>query len=245
MADNYTPEDFCGPDGFHLTTTYDVAAGKYRHRVMRGYGYLSDDDVVRLNLYTLPEPEPPTVTPPWRDYRDKMPTNPTPDASSTLSRRAGWWRRSLDDIDGVTIHHTLSHNPEGLAAYITKPKANGGKGYPTTQYHVWITAEGDALWCVDFEEGLWHDHCGDKNTHISIGMAGRLHEGKPPQVQLNKAAEVSAYLMDVFDIEASHVAGHNDWALLFSKVHTVCPGWDVAGWRNDFYTALNKYRGIG
>ena len=188
-------------------------------------------------------PEVPETGKPWVDIIDEMPTNPTPDATPWIAQRGGWWQRTSGDIDGITIHHTLGHNPVATAFYITKPRAQGGKGHATTQYHIWITADGEALLCVPFTEGLLHDHCGDKNTHISIGMAGRLHENKPPQVQLEKCAEVVAYLMREFSIDIANVAGHNDWAHDCSNVITVCPGWDIAGWRNDFYAALRAQLG--
>ena len=188
-----------------------------------------------------PDPLPEPGHAPWEDWRDKMPTNPTPDASALIAKRGGWWKRELSDIDGITIHHTLSHDPIAMAAYIVKPLAKGGKGHATTQYHVWITKDGRALYCVDLTEGLWHDHCGDLNTHISIGMAGSLHTSKPPVAQLRKAAQVVAYLMDKYGVLVANVAGHNDWALKCSGVKTDCPGWDRMGWRSEFYTALDEW----
>jgi hypothetical protein len=190
-----------------------------------------------------PATEPEVSGPPWRDIRDEMPVNSRPDATALLAQRGGWWQRELSDITGITIHHTLSHNPSQVAAYIVKPKAQGGKGYPTTQYHIWITREGEALYCVDLTEGLWHDHCGDKNTNISIGLAGSLHTAKPPLVQLVKAAEVVAFLMRVLKIDIANVAGHNDWARKCANVSTTCPGWDQAGWRSQFYGLLDEANG--
>jgi N-acetyl-anhydromuramyl-L-alanine amidase AmpD len=186
-----------------------------------------------------PDPEPDGA--PWEDWRDKMPVNPTPDASALITKRGGWWQRALSDIDGITIHHTLSHDPIATASWIVKPKVQGGKGHATTQYHVWITKDGRALWCVGFEHGLWHDHCGDLNKHISIGLSGSLHVAKPPTAQLRKAAQVVAYLMARFDIRVANVAGHNDWAMKCSGVKTDCPGWDRAGWRSEFYAALDEW----
>ena len=175
---------------------------------------------------------------PWRDIRDTMPTNASPDASELIAQRGGWWRRVPEQIDGITIHHTMSHSPQATASYCTKPKAAGGKGHATTQYHFWITAGGEALYCVDLTEGLWHDHTGDHNTHVSIGMAGSLHTMKPPRVQLEAAAEVTAYLMRTLNIADENVAGHKDWAMKVSGVKTVCPGWDLTGWRDDFFETV-------
>jgi len=198
-------------------------------------------DGTRYTCQIAPPPEPTGA--PWRDVIATMPTNPTPDASKLIAQRGGWWKRELSQIDGIAIHHTLGHDPIATANYCTKPTAQNGKGHSTTQYHIWITKEGEALLCVPLTEGLWHDHTGDRNTHISIGLAGSLHKGKPPQAQLDKAAEVTAYLMHLYKIAGGNVAGHNDWAWKAAKVKTTCPGWDVAGWRSEFYAALNKALG--
>ena len=197
-------------------------------------------DGTRYTCEIAPPPEPEGA--PWVDVIATLPTNPHPDATALIAQRGGWWIRELSQIDGITIHHTLSHDPVATAAWIVKPLAQKGKGHKTTQYHIWITKDGQALYCVDLTEGLWHDHTGDHNTHISIGMAGSLHTSKPPAEQIAKAAEVAAYLMKRFDIPLASVAGHNDWALKAAKVKTTCPGWDAAGWRSSFYEALEKAR---
>jgi len=232
-------DDFDGPESGYIVVTWNAESDRWQYRPVLAGPLLTDAELMTLGLDAplagdTPEP------PPWTDYRAQMPTNPHPDASALIAQRGGWWKRTLEQIDGITLHHTLSHNPIATAAYITKPVAQGGKGHATTEYHIWITAEGEALLCVDLTEGLWHDHTGDRNTHISIGMAGSLHVAKPSAPQLRKVVAVVAYLMRTFDIPLANVAGHNDWAYKVSKVVTVCPGWDKAGWRGDFYEALNQ-----
>lgn len=190
----------------------------------------------------VPAPEPGLDGAPWEDIRSQMPTNSNPDADPILAKRGGWWQRELEQITGITIHHTCSHAYLATATWIVRPAAKGGKGYSTTQYHVWVTREGRALYCVDLTEGMWHDHAGDLNRNISIGMAGSLHVNRPPQVQLDKAVEVVAYLMRKFGIPIANVAGHLDRAKL-KNVIIECPGWDVMQWRAAFYDALRARAG--
>lgn len=178
----------------------------------------------------------PADVPLWEDIRADLPRNLSPEAPA----RGHWWVRDAAQIDGITLHHTMTNNLEATAQYCTRPRAQGGKGYPTTQYAFWVAADGQVFYCVDVTEGMWHDHCGDKNTHISIGMAGRLDIAPPPDAQLQATARLVAHLMRTYGILVERVAGHNDWALRCAGIQTICPGWDVAGWRNAFYAALEN-----
>lgn len=165
---------------------------------------------------------------PYIDLVDQMPTNPNPTAPAE-----GWWMRTRDQITGITVHHTMSHDPRATARYCTDVK-----GRPSIQYHLWVTREGAVYLCAPLSWGMWHDHCGHKNRNISVGLAGRLHESKPPDVELRAAAQIVAWLMGQLGIERAEVQGHND-----RYAGTVCPGWDQAGWRDDFYQALDEELG--
>jgi len=161
------------------------------------------------------------------DIRDELATNPGPYTSPILNEQGGWWKRELVQIDGVTIHHTLSDSPHATAAYYVQK--DGGR--PTLPYTFWITQTGEILWCVDLEEGLWHDHCSNFNTHLSVGLAGRLHEYRPSEAQLDAATKLCAWAVD----DIGDVKGHMDY------YPTVCPGWASAAsgyWKEDFYIKL-------
>jgi len=145
----------------------------------------------------------------------------------------GWWQRCLGQIDGVTIHHTLSHSPHQTAAYyVTK-----GGGRPSIPYHFWITETGEVLLCLALTEGCWHDHTGHRNTHVSVGLAGRLHERRPTEVQLGAAVRVTRWLVHHpgMRVTRERVKGHCDYA------RTVCPGWNAVGWQQDFYEMLDRW----
>lgn len=159
---------------------------------------------------------------PYIDVVEEIPVNARP----TTPRE--WWMRMPEQIKGITIHHTLSHSPAATARYVI-----GIKGRPTLPYHFWVTREGRALLCVPLENGMWHDHTGHKNVNISVGMAGKLHVAKPNLAQLEATTRLCVWLMHRFGIGMDQVQGHKD---RFRR--TVCPGWDKARWRAEFYESL-------
>lgn len=173
--------------------------------------------------------------PSWRDISGELAVNPGPYTSSWLRRDGGWWMRSLDQIDALTFHHTLSDSPHATAKHCIEKSG----GLPTIQYSVWITQTGEVLLCVPLTEGLWHDSSGHKNTHLSVGLAGRLHEYRPAEVQLVAAAKFaiwaleSGHLPGITDLK--QITGHKNVVERLAEQgyygdekppYTVCPGWD-------------------
>ena len=160
---------------------------------------------------------------------DEMPRN----ENCPGSLKNGWWQRTLDQITGLTFHHTLSDSPHAFAKYYVKK--DGGR--PSTCYSIWITQTGEVLLCTALEEGCWHDHTGHKNVNLSVGLAGRLHEYRPAQVQLEAAARVVKWAVEhpKMSITMDQVLGHMDY------IKTQCPGWDSAAsdfWKDDFMALL-------
>jgi hypothetical protein len=173
---------------------------------------------------------------PWsKDISTELTTNTGPYTSTKLQESNGWWQRSLNQIDGLTFHHTLSDSPHATAQhYVTK---NGGR--PTIPYTIWITQTGEILLCVNLQQGLWHDHTGHENVHLSVGLAGKLHKHEPSNAQLDAAAKVavwsvkSSMLPGIVSID--DIKGHKDYTA------TICPGWqsDNSGnWKDDIYERI-------
>ncbi len=140
------------------------------------------------------------------------------------------------ECTGITIHHTLSHSPTATAGYIVR-----SKGYPTTQYSYWVSADDGCpvYWCLYDHVACWHDHTGRLQTTMSVGMAGGLHRATPPFEQMEACANLCWVLMKRYGFGVDQVQGHNDRAKK-AGVSTVCPGWDAAGWRNEFYEILQE-----
>lgn len=173
---------------------------------------------------------------PWdRDISGELATNPGPYTNASLNADGGWWQRRLDQIDVLTVHHTLSDSPHATAKnYIRK-----GGGRPTIPYTIWITQTGEILKCVDLTEGLWHDHTGHRNTHLSVGMAGTLHLYEPSEPQLQALVKVCVWAVrsDALPSITStkQIKGHMDF------IGTQCPGWTVGGrdhWKRRLQVAL-------
>lgn len=166
--------------------------------------------------------------PPWADITDEIPVNDNPTAPEA------WWIRSLDQITGITIHHTLSHNPYNVARYVIEHK-----GRPSIPYHLWVNRSGEVWLCAPLKWGMWHDHTGHKNTNISIGMAGHLYKVRPPLEQLYATVRLVAYLMREYDVPLEQVQGHDDRVTNLPGYSTQCPGWrGLDRWREDFYRLL-------
>jgi hypothetical protein len=207
----------------------------------------ANDVAQRLNVIAAALNTEPESIPVMTDIRDQMPVNPNPDEPWLMAHGyKDWWVRTSEQIDGITIHHVASIGaPLATAQYCTRAIARGGKGLPRTQYHFWIDADGEILYCLDTKYGCWHDSCGHFNTHISVALNGALHLNLPTALQLASAGRLVAWLMDEYQVALPNVEGHREWAyrVLGSWV-TICPGWATLPWRNMFFDSLNAARGI-
>lgn len=168
---------------------------------------------------------------PFVDITAQLPVNHKPTHADMVGRRLMWWPvRDMRNITGITVHHTMSHSPQATARYCT-----GSKGYPSIQYHFWVSAgDGCPVWrCAPVEWGIWHDNTGAISATIAVGLAGSLHLQRPPEEQLQAAVRVVDWLMREYGVPLAEVKGHKD-----RYTGTICPGWDAAGWRQDFYEDL-------
>lgn len=188
--------------------------------------------------------EPPSE--PWtKDLRYKLAYYPGPYRNANLQRDSGWWQRELSDINLVTYHHTLSDSPHAFARYYIQKEG----GRPTIPYTIWITQTGEILLCVNLTDGNWHDHTGHRNVHLSVGLAGRLHEYHPAGVQLDAAAKVGAWAVQCGLFPKltykgiKGLVGHMDVGTY--KNRTECPGWASSRsghWKPELY---DRFRTLG
>ena len=171
---------------------------------------------------------------PWdKDIRSELARND----NCPGSLKDGWWQRRLGQITGLTFHHTLSDSPYAFASrYVNK---DGGR--PSTCYSIWITQTGEVLLCNALTEGNWHDHTGHKCQNLCVGLAGRLHEYRPADVQLRAAAKVVKWAVEhpEMNIMPETVRGHMDVGTYAGK--TQCPGWASAAsghWKPKLYEMI-------
>lgn len=164
-----------------------------------------------------------------RDIRHELEVNPGPYENVALQASGGWWVRRVDAISHFTYHHTLSNSPHATARHYVKK----GGGRPSIPYTIWVTQTGEVLLCADLTWGLWHDHTGHRNRHLSVGLAGHLHQHRPSDAQLDAAADVAAWALQSPTMplirSIAEITGHCDWT------ETQCPGWDERegpGWSN-------------
>jgi len=149
----------------------------------------------------------------------------------------GWWKRELSQIDGLTIHHFGGDwTIEEVANYQVNNGPNGPT--PSIHYHVVITEDGKIYKTNNFEEGVWHDHTGHQNTHLSVALHGNLAINRPTQAQLESLVNICRRFVNDEDmnITLDTVLGHMDYTT------TVCPGWASGAsghWKLDFYDMLH------
>jgi len=177
-------------------------------------------------------PAPPLEEPAlWdEDLRAALPRND----SCPAPLQSGWWQRTLSQITGITLHHTIGVSPLATTqAYLQK---DGGR--PSIPYHFWVHRDGQVSYCLDLTEGCWHDHTGYKNKHVSVGLAGVLDEDPPTQAQLQAVIRLTRRLMAGLGISVAGVKGHRDF------MATRCPGWgappNYLPWRAEFYAGIGE-----
>jgi hypothetical protein len=119
-------------------------------------------------------------------------------------------KRSLSDIKGIIVHHSLTTSGSADAFANFHVKTNG---WSCMGYHYVINRDGnkDGLieWCAD-----WTDvtpHVGKYNKHyIGICLVGDFRKQKPTQKQMKALYELLEYLMNKLNISVENVLGHQE-----------------------------------
>lgn len=119
-------------------------------------------------------------------------------------------KRSLSDIKGIIVHHSLTTSGSADAFANFHVKTNG---WSCMGYHYVINRDGnkDGLieWCAD-----WTDvtpHVGNYNKYyIGICLVGDFRKQKPTQKQMKALYELLEYLMNKLNISVENVLGHQE-----------------------------------
>lgn len=145
--------------------------------------------------------------------------------------RYSWPRRSLDDIAGLCIHHSASHNddPVRTARYHSSPGEHitrDSRGCPGLTYGLVITErEQPPLLVNDLEHATWsqggkRSSPGDENRHLlALLVMGKFtHERAPIYSQLCRLWQLVHQLQTALNLPPCALFGHFD----FGKA--TCPG---------------------
>lgn len=164
--------------------------------------------------------------PALQDVVDRLQQHPT----------ARYATRSLSAIRQICIHHSAvsgATTAEIIAKYHVEDHGWAGIGY-----HYYVRPDGSIQQTQRLETVSWHV---SKHNDASVGvcLAGDFTYSPPPQVQVDAAARLVAWLMQARGIAEANVMGHKE----FPDNDTSCPGetWlrNVA-WKNDLFAALRR-----
>ncbi len=205
------------------------------------------------NYHMLRNPQTTLVFPDYTPANDPLADFPwNKDISQELPRRTDYenfdnvlkdvgWRKSLSDVNAVTIHHVGAlATPRAVA--LSHIQRSGGT--PSIHYHIWIERDGTTLLTAPLEDRLWHDHTWDAahgmNHHLSVVLNGDLTKYPPTREQMISLVRVVkwALLYKEFNIPRTGIKGHQDW-----NPATECPGWSSPGggyWKGEFFDILSK-----
>lgn len=157
---------------------------------------------VKVNFYNGGVQEPPI-----NDIVDELSKHPTKKYAT----------RSLDTIDTIVIHHTVSppdRTIESIASYHVN-----GRGYPGIAYHYVVTynAANDEskIFQTNYLTTVSFHTYGQNNHTVGVALQGDFTDGPPPQVQQDSARAI------VRSLTFNHgwgVGKHRDY------VQTACPG---------------------
>jgi len=177
---------------------------------------------------------------------DTIPTIWDIDLSTTLPQRKDYdnflndtlgqgWVKDEGGITGLTIHHTAGvWTPEAAA----QNHINRDGGTESIHYHLWIEPDGTVKLVAPLSYRLWHDFTWDddllRNNHIAVVLNGNYSISVPSDEMMASLVRVCKWAQDVYNI--SEVKGHMDYNR--PGYVTVCPGWEMAGWKQEFLEFL-------
>ena len=170
------------------------------------------DQAQTVPVETLPAKLP--HKPPIDEAFDKLPQHP----------QLCYETRQRMDIGAIILHHSAVPaviNARRIAAYHVERH-----NWPGIGYHFFIGPDGYIQQTQPVEAISYH--AGDRGNRLGVGicLAGDFTDASPPQIQLEAAAALVAWLLDDLDLPVSAVHGHCDFK------ETQCPGLTWAGiWR--------------
>lgn len=125
--------------------------------------------------------------------------------------------RKLKAITHICIHHSAVAGTvpvEHIAQYHVE-----SQGWPGIGYHFYVKPDGKIYQTQRLETVSWHvSHNNDYS--VGICVSGDFTYAPPPQVQIDAAAHLTAWLMQELAIQERNILGHKE----FPDNDTSCPG---------------------
>jgi hypothetical protein len=176
--------------------------------------------------------QPGTLTkPPMRDVVDQLQKHST----------KSYPRRQLKAITHLCIHHSAVSGAvpvEHVAQYHVETQ-----GWPGIGYHYYVKPDGTIYQTQHLETMSWHVSHNNDYT-VGICVSGDFTYAPPPQIQIDAAAYLSAWLMQELKIPEKNILGHKE----FPNNDTSCPGetW-LKGvvWKNMLLDSVRAARASG
>lgn len=135
--------------------------------------------------------------------------------------------RTLDQIQGLIIHHTAAPatvGPRQIARYHVQALNWAGIGYH------FIVKEDGVIQQVNSISTVSNHLAGDNTRWIGIALLGSFCKGyQPPVAQLTATARVCAKVLLELKLPYRNIQGHKE------RMFTTCPGdtWDTpGGWKS-------------
>ena len=145
--------------------------------------------------------------PSMRDVVDQLQKHPT----------RNYPTRQLKAITHICIHHSAVAGTvpvDNIAKYHVESKDWAGIGY-----HYYVTPDGTIYETQRLQTASWHvTHNNDRSAGICV--AGDFTYAPPPQIQIDAAARLTAWLMQDLKVPEKNVLGHRE----FPGNDTSCPG---------------------
>ncbi len=145
--------------------------------------------------------------PPVHDLVDQLQKHPTKTYAT----------RKLTAITHICIHHSAVAGTvpvEHVAQYHVE-----SQGWPGIGYHYYVKPDGAIYQTQRLETVSWHvSHNNDYS--VGICVSGDFTYVPPPQVQIDAAAHLTAWLMQELAMPEQNILGHKE----FPNNDTSCPG---------------------
>jgi len=173
--------------------------------------------------------------------------------NADLTRK--WYPRSLDAIDSIVIHQTVSSSNSTISGinryHITPTQDRDGdgiiepwernhlspKGSPHIAYTFVIDWDGKVYQCNSIKENTWHSGKTYYNRNgIGIALMGNFSgpgwdgECEPTKEQMTNLRKLTNLLTKRYNIPKINVLGHCE----VKKSKKACPGYEIMGFLKNY-----------